>query len=149
MALVVYPTIDYDSLVSLADANTIIDKYSVNASIWNALDDTTKEKYLRIATDRVLSVIDITLLDGSECIKKAVSLIANKDVSFGISSDINPNLGTITKEKVGDLEVEYKQTNGAKGKDRNPFPVSTYACLNNYGANIQSGRVRTFTIERS
>lgn len=142
MALVVYPTENYDSFVSVADSVTIATKYSVQSEQWIALDDLKKETFLRKATDRILLVVDSLLLAEDECLKKATTMMAIKDLVFNISANVNPNYGAVTKEKVGDIERQYYHgdTNSRiKSLDTNPFPAEVKECLAKYGAEFSSG----------
>ena len=140
MALIVYPTADYDSYVSLVDAETTITSYTTFGTQWLALDDATKEIYLRIATARINDVIDSTLLDGTDaCLSSSCSLMAINDLVFEISSSINPNDGLITKEKVGDLEVQYQHSYSKRSsRNKNPFPPLVRTCLSGYGAEFSN-----------
>lgn len=143
MALIVYPLDDYDSFVDITTATTYINSYTTFSSNWAAIDDATKEVYLRIATDRIIDKIDTLLLTGSnECILKSCSIMAVHDLVFEISSSVNPNTGLVTKEKVGDLEVNYTHGNvqrQLKNRNTNPFPTNVQTCLTGYGATFVSG----------
>jgi hypothetical protein len=50
MALTIYPEDNFDSYVSLADADTYAPLYILDTTNWDALSDTQKEFYLRQAT---------------------------------------------------------------------------------------------------
>lgn len=101
MALTVYPTETYDSFISLVDALDVITKNSVHLASWTALTDAQQEVYLRIATSKILAVIDLSLLDGTDaCLVKSCALMAIRDVVYAISSSVNPNTGLVSKEKV-------------------------------------------------
>lgn len=163
MALVIYPTTDYDSFVSIADANTIIEEYSLHNDLWSALSDAEKEVYLRVGTDRIFSVIstddtdeaylDSTVYDATtSCLPKSNALMAIHDVVYGLSTSINPNKGLITKEKVGDLEVNYFQgysKNPKSGIVTNPFPNIVKSCLETYGATFNLSGLTKASVENS
>lgn len=137
--LTIYPLENYDSLISITDANEYAINYSLHNDNWSALSDSQKEVYLRIATNRIVDVIDITLLtEVTHCMKRSCTLMAIRDLVFGISSGVNENVGAITREKVGDIEVEYQQSKNAKGKNKNPYPAEVVTCLNTYGANLSN-----------
>jgi hypothetical protein len=161
MALIVIPTENGDSFISLIDANDIVSKNSIQASDWLALDDSVKEVYLRIATQRILDAVstDLNNDDGyydvttysppNSCLPKTTALMAVHDLAYGLSSDINPNTGLITKEKVGDLEVNYTHGNPfsqISSKKTNPFPQSVVSCLNSYGASINTSSIKQVTL---
>ena len=45
--LTIYPTENYESYISLADAETLITNNVLDTTSWDALDNTTKELYLK------------------------------------------------------------------------------------------------------
>jgi len=161
MALTIYPDSGYDSFISISDADTIITENSIQSSSWLSLDDATKEVYLRIAFSNIYDVIstdsnsDIGYLDidtyvsTNSCLPKTNAMMAIHDLSYGLSSEINPNMGTITKEKVGDLEVQYQHDYKERGRVSNRFPNSVKSCLNYYGATLQTGCIKQATLIRS
>jgi len=160
MALIVAPDTAWDSFISVQDAESIIIKNSVHSSKWLSLQDSEKEVYLRIATSRILSVIstDSTSPDGYfnesdydasfSCLPNASAFMAIHDITYELSSSINPNVGLITKEKIGDIEVAYKQSKG-KGIVTSPFPSRVAKCLESYGATNLFSYARTMKLIRS
>ena len=163
MALIIYPTTDYDSFISVVDADTIITNNSVQSVTWLALTEAEKEVYLRIATTRILNAVstDTTNSDGyldetvyvavDSCLPKSCALMAVHDLVYGLSSEINPNTGLVTKEKVGDLEVQYAHgfpNKRVSGRVSNPYPSSVRPCLESYGATGLSGGITQVTLER-
>jgi hypothetical protein len=153
MALIIYPELGYDSLISEANATEIIVLNNINSAKWLTLSIEQREVYLRIATNKVLGVVsyDITNLNGyldslsyvasESCLPTTCALMAVHDLLYGISSEINPNTGLITKEKVGDIEVSYTHGNPTrqiKGRVSSPFPSTVIPCLNSYGAAINT-----------
>lgn len=159
MALVIYPNTDYDSFISVSDADGIINKFSVHVTTWEGLNDAQKEVYLRIATDRIFNAIDSdTYLDSTtyvaddSCLPKATALMAIHDVVYEISSSVNPNQGLVSMERVGDLQVNYFHGNGKypKGaKKTNPYPTEVYPCLTSYGAEFNVFGVLRAKVENS
>jgi hypothetical protein len=163
MSLTIYPTTDADSFISLADADIVITNNSIQSATWLALSEAEREVYLRIATTRIFNVVSTdtsnedgyldssTYVASESCLPKATALMAVHDLVYGLSSEINPNTGLVSKEKVGDIEVNYfhgyidKQANGRK---TNPYPGSIIPCLNYYGANIQLSKLRQATLVR-
>ncbi len=164
--LTLYPNIGADSFISLDDATIIITANSLQSSQWIALTDANKEVYLRIAYTNIVNNIsyDITNIDGyldpltyialDSCLPKSQAMMAIHDVVYQISSEINPNTGLISKEKVGDLEVTYvhganTSSKQLSSKNKNMFPQSVVKCLTSYGANISSNGFTQATLERS
>ena len=164
--LTLYPAVGADSFISLADATTIITANSLQSSQWTALTDANKEVYLRIAYTNIVNNIsyDTTSLSGyldpltyvalDSCLPKSQAMMAVHDVVYQISSEINPNTGLISKEKVGDLEVTYvhganTSSKQLSSKNKNPFPSSVVKCLTTYGATILSGGFTQSKLERS
>lgn len=150
--LIIYPTTDYDSFVSVVDADTIISKNSLKNTEWTALTEAQKEVFLRIATTRILNAIDTSLLVEDVCIKNATALMAVRDLVFEISSSVNPNTGLISKEKVGNVEVTYFHGNPIHritGRSTNPFPKEIIPCLQKYGADLTSGYIQKATLVHS
>ena len=107
--LVVYPSVDFDSFISLDGANSFIAKNSIFNNQWTKLSDEKKEVFLRIATKRILDVVNTTLLNGDTgiCLVNASASMAVRDLVFNISSGVNENKGAIIKEKVEGIEVQY------------------------------------------
>ena len=143
MALIIYPDIDFDSLVSVVDATEVIVRNSVHSTDWITLSEPMQEVYLRIATQRILSVVEDTIPIDGECLPRSCALMAIHDLMYGLSSEVNPNTGLISKQKVGDLEETYFHGNPlsqVNSRNTNPFPSSVIKCLNAYGANVTSGK---------
>jgi len=166
MALTIYPALGADSFISLADATTTITANSLQSSQWIALTDANKEVYLRIAYINIVNNIsyDITSLSGYldpltyvalySCLPKSQAMMAIHDVVYQISSEINPNTGLISKEKVGDLEVTYvhganTSSKQLSSKNKYIFPSSIIKCITSYGAKISSNGFLQATLERS
>ena len=149
--LVVYPSVDFDSFISLDDANKFIAKNSVFNEQWTKLADDKKEVFLRIATKRILDVIDTNLLTGDTdiCLVNATASMAVRDLVFNISSGVNDNKGAIIKEKVEGIEVQYYHGNrtSINALDKNPYK-DVVSCLNSFGANLTNGYSNKLKIER-
>ena len=148
MALTIYPTADYDSYISILDADNIIASYTTFTTQWATLTDANKEVFLRIATSRIDNMIDSLLLDGVDaCLANTCAIMAVHDLVFEISSSVNANDGLITKEKVGDLEVNYQHSYSKRSsRNTNPYPPMVRPCLIKYGATFNYGRA---TLERA
>jgi hypothetical protein len=166
MALTIFPSAGYDSMISLSGAMSVIEANSLQAPQWIALSDETQEVYLRIATTRILNSVsydysnpagyldEATYVAEDSCLPKSCALMAIHDLAYGLSSEINPQTGLVAKEKVGDLEVTY--IHGANASSRqlssretNPFPASVQSCLRSYGAILSNGGFAQATLERS
>lgn len=149
--LVVYPNDDFDSFISLDDANKFIANNSVFNDQWTELEDEKKEVFLRIATKRILDVIDTTLLTGDTdiCLVNASASMAVRDLVFNISAGVNENKGAIIKEKVEGIEVQYYHDSrtSINALDKNPYR-DVVSCLNSFGANLTNGKINQFKIER-
>jgi hypothetical protein len=148
MALVIYPDTGYDSFVTLVDADAIIANYSVHNDKWVALTDTDKEIYLRIACEYI--ILNTPLLPDMEydpltsCLPKSNAMMAVHDLSYGLSSEINPNTGLISKEKVDTLEVTYFHGNPnhqVNSRKTSRFPATVVRCINSYGGNVRASNV--------
>jgi hypothetical protein len=164
MSLIIYPTGNYDSFVSVVDADTFITNYDPKSEDWLALTEAQKETYLRISTQRILDNVstdadnadgyldESTYVASDSCLPKACSLMAIHDLVFSISSGVNENTGLVSKEKVGDVERSYfhgHTDKQVKGLNKNPFPQSVIKCLNSYGATVSSSNIKQMKIVRS
>ena len=156
--MIIYPDENYDSFISLAEADTIITENVIQYEEWLALPIATREIYLRIATTLILNVTkDLsieTYVAAQSCLPKACALVAAHNFVYGLSSEVNPNTGLVSKEKAGDLEVSYfhgNPTSQAKSRVTNPFPITVTACLNSYGAQLSGASAGFYrvTLERA
>ena len=144
MALILYPLPYADSFITVLDADTVISNYSIQSDQWLALTEQVKEQYLRIAYERLIN--NTPLLDDTayvavdSCLPNANALMAVHDLVYGLSSEINPNTGLVTKEKVEGIEVEYYQGNSTNvnGRVTSPYPESTHACIATYGGTLNT-----------
>ena len=115
MALIIYPTADYDSFITVADAKTVIEAYTLYATQWNALTTTEQEVYLRIAARNIIDHVDQETNPFPEimptCVGDAQALMAVQDVVYGFSASVaTEETGSIKKQKVASLEIEYYDT---------------------------------------
>lgn len=142
--LTIYPAIGYDSFASVLDIDELVTKYSVKNAEYLALDDTSKERFIRITTDRIIDVIDLTKLPTDAtpaCIKKAVALMVVKDLTYNISEDAGKVSGNVTKERHLDTELTYAWSSPddkLRPTVNSPFVAEVITCLNSYGASINS-----------
>lgn len=158
MALVLPPDVDYDSFVSLVDAQTYINALTLNGATWQAVSDAEKEVYLRIATRRIQDGIDpdvyvIDPTDVPECVPEATSLIAVHDLVNGISSQSGTVtlIGATKKEQVGSIVREYYDTKSNMNTYTSLIPALARPCLDSIGYVFPSGLsgVRQTTLGRS
>ena len=135
MALVIYPTDDSDSFVTVADANDYISSLTLNSSDWSLLSDDDKERYLRIAYRDIIDHTDpATYADPlPECVGESQALMAVHDLVNNLSSGVvSAPTGPIRKNKVGSIEQEFFHTNERVG-DINRVPDGAKACLSELG----------------
>jgi hypothetical protein len=142
MALIVYPTDNYDSFVSLEDATTAIGTYSLQSPNWLALSTTDQEIYLRIAFRNIIDNTDPEVFpigDIDSCVATAQSLMASQDVYYGLSiQDGSDKVGAIKKEKALSFETEYYESkNGRAFTPR--VPAIAVACLSSIGYVFPTG----------
>ena len=138
MALIIYPTDSYDSFISVADATTVIDTLTLFSTEWGAITDTEKEIYLRIAMRRIVDGIDQDenpLPDPlPDCAGEAQALMAVQDVVYGISANTTTeSTGSIKKQKVASLEIEYYDTTSQTTKMVSIIPAMARPCLEELG----------------
>jgi hypothetical protein len=132
MALIVYPTEDYDSFVSVADATTIIGNLTLYSSEWGALDLSEQEAYLRIASQVITDGLTTIPADPvPQCLKNSQALIAIHDVVNGISKPLTIE-SVVKKQKAGSVEIEYFEPNST-GTTNNRIPSLAATCLEGLG----------------
>lgn len=132
LTLVIYPATDYNSFVTLAEADAIIES-DVNYPTWAAeTDDEVKKRYLITAFRNIVALNGLTLpATAEDCLKESQSLMAVHDIVNGIST-ASGTPGQIESAKVGPVEVKY--TDGSPASDIGVFPAVVYKCLESYGA---------------
>lgn len=138
MALVIYPTADYDSFVSVADATTVIGNLTLYSEQWTALTSTEQEVYLRIACRFIEDGIDTDTYPYPDpmvdCIAESQSLIAIQDVVYGFSASVsNDESGAIKKQKVSSIEIEYYDIASKTSKFAPRVPEMAMPCLDALG----------------
>lgn len=138
MALVIYPSTDYDSFISVVDATTSINTMTVFASQWDDISNAEKEIYLRIACRRIEDGIDQIINPYPDpmpsCAGEAQALMAVQDLVYGISAGTSTTCtGSIKKQKVGSLEVEYFDTKSKQTKMISIIPQLARVCLESLG----------------
>lgn len=138
MALVIYPTADYDSFITVADATTVIETYTLHATTWNALTVTEQEVYLRIAATDIVQHVDQELTPFPDpmtsCVGDAQALMAIQDVVYGFSASTTvADVGSVKKQKVATLEIEYYDSKSNTTKTAPRVPTMAEPCLEELG----------------
>ena len=136
MALIVYPLPNFNSYVSVTDADIIASGYLAYSS-WTALDLTAQEVYLQTAFRYIqnlngfegpsLPELDLT------CLPVAQTEIALNDILYGISSSTSTPQ-QVKKEKAGPVEMEYFESDaGAFSPSLIPANSTAANCLKTFG----------------
>lgn len=141
MALTIYPTTDYDSFISVADATTTISEMTLHASLWDGITETEREIYLRIACRVIEDGIDQTVNPYPDpmpdCAGEAQALMAVQDLVYGFSaSTATSSVGAIKKQKVSSLEIEYYDSDSDSPKKVSYIPSLAVPCLELLGFDV-------------
>lgn len=131
-ALIVHPAVDFNTFVSLADANTYAED-SLDYALWSALSDPDKTRWL------FASFIFMTMLPefippdlDDPCLGKAQIAIILNDLKYGIS---NTNTEQQTRtEKFGSIMKENFKNEFADRLTPSRIPDEAWSCLVTYGA---------------
>ena len=139
LSLIVYPATDYNSFVTLTEADAIIETTVYNSS-WSGLPNDDKMRYLITAYRNIMILDGILLPDtATTCLKESQSLMAVHDKVNGIS-EASSNAGQIQSAKVGSVAVTY--TNGDPATMPSLYPSQAVKCLEDLGASINSNSFR-------
>ena len=138
MALIIYPTADYDSFITVADATTAIGELTLHSTQWTALTNAEKEVYLRIAfrnIDDHVDQDDYPYPDPmTDCVGTSQALMAVQDVVYGFSASTSTaEVGSVKKEKVASLEIEYYDSKSNTMKYAQIVPDMAKPCLETLG----------------
>ena len=140
MALTIYPTDNYDSYVSLLDAESIYDTNIIDTSKWDALTDTLKEKYLRQAT----MLIKLKITDPlEEATPFNLQLATVYLVDYALDTNVlkDDGKGNLKRIKIeGAIEKEFF----SRSNSNTAIPDHIAMLLNEYGYLSNS----TFSLER-
>lgn len=104
--LVEYPTTNYDTFSSLTDANTIIAKLVPDTALWDALEDTQKEIYLRQATLIIKNRIATLPATLENDLKTATAFLSNHSIGKSLA-DTSDKAYISEKEIVGVVRTKY------------------------------------------
>jgi len=132
MALIVYPATGYNSFVTLAEADLIIEGFTIDHG-YMALDDPAKEAFLKQSAFYIIYCDGITLPATAE---DDLKLAQCYNATYSITNnplDQDPNQRAITLEKVGSLRVEYNPY-----LKKNPSAISPVSAtyLKQYGCSM-------------
>lgn len=128
MALIIYPTTDYNSYVSLADAEILITDNIISHSAWDALTSTQKELYIKQSTTLIRLKIQDPYEDATPSdLELATVYLAVSSIAVDMTeSDGKDNLKRIKID--GAIEKEYF----TKSEKSNSFPDIVEALLSQY-----------------
>lgn len=128
MALIIYPTTNYNSYVSLADAEILIANNIINHTAWDALTSTQKELYLKQSTTLIRLKIQDPYEDATPSdLELATVYLAVSSIAVDMTeSDGKDNLKRIKID--GAIEKEYF----TKSEKSNSFPDIVEALLSQY-----------------
>ena len=142
MALTIYPTTDYDSFCSLADADTLITANvpAAQHAAWDLLADPNKEVQLRQATILIKNKINLpgTLEDD---LKLACALLANSSTGEDLTDSDGKTGNVKSKEIVDVVKTEYF----GRSKSNDEFPNMVNLLLSQYQVKSSS----SFSFERA
>lgn len=129
MALIIYPDLNWDSYISLADAEALLLTSVFDLTKWNALTTTQKEVLLRQASLSIkLSITDPEELSTPLDLQLATVYLTDYSISNSlIDSNGKENLKRIKID--GAIEKEYF----TKSKKSNSFPDLVKTLLQTYG----------------
>ncbi len=128
MSLIIYPTADWDSFISVTDADIIIGGF-VNPGTYLTLDEAGKEALLRQTALQIKLCSGITLPTTVESDLELAQCYLTVQASE-LDMVTYDDSGAITREKVDVLEVEYDV--GYKTPNTT-FNAMTAGLLQSYG----------------
>lgn len=138
MALIIYPTENADSFISVNDAKTVIDTYTLDGAAWGAKTTAEKEILLRVAYIDIVQHTDPTTYPDPlpDCVPQAQALMAVHDVVNSISggsvNEIVSN-GAIKSQVAGPIKREFYDTKDVSTKTVSRIPAQAQACLSELG----------------
>lgn len=138
MALIVYPTTDWDSFVSVTRADTIIGGFvqDAGATAYIALTETEKEAILRQTALQIQLCNGIVLPDDIEYSLEYAQCYLTTHALETDMITYDPTADSVTSEAVDTLAVSY-DVNRKEGNDT--FPPMVTKLLSRYGCITQSG----------
>lgn len=148
MALIIYPIDDWDSFISVTDADAMIGGFveSVGQTAYLALDEAGKEAILRQTALQISLCPGITLPDeNSSSLEKAQCYLVTHALEVNMMS-YDPSDDSVTSETVGEISVSY-DTNRKDSNDS--FPPIVTSLLSSYGCKSSSGGFSQAYVGRS
>ena len=134
MALTIYPEDNFDSYVTLADADTYAPLYILDTTNWDALSDTQKEFYLRQAT----YLIKPKITDPDSLSYSETDYMKNLEIATTLLAEYSINNNVLTDDESGNLK--RKNITGVIDKEwfnpsapSNAFPAYIATLLSDYG----------------
>ncbi len=136
MALVIYPTDNWNSFVSVVDADTIIATF-VSDNGYSQLDNEGKEAILIQTALQIRLCNNITLpSDTTSDLELAQCYL----VTYALGTDMlayDPNSRAVIEEHAGAVGTSYDS--GMKAEDNSSFPSMVQSLLNQYGCSSSRG----------
>ena len=137
MALTIYDATGYDSFCTIVEADATVAAYTLYNTQWDALTDTQKEIYLRIAFRVIIDGLDeddYPTAPVDDCVKQAQALIAVQDLITGASALAETGVtGQIKKQQAGVVSVEYFQLDSGSSARTVIIPSLALPCLIDLG----------------
>ena len=150
MSLIKYPLDNAETFGTVAEVTLMIEKYFIEKAIeWNTIGilqqtSIVEQTFMYIMTCKGLKIpTDYNTQVEADFITSQAFLSAswiNKDLF-----DVDMNSRAITKEKVGDLEVDYDPKYKTEGDAQHPYfyrMMAKYGCSDGGGGFSQSGTVK-------
>ncbi len=137
ITLTVYPAADFNSWISLTDANDFLE-YSTQHELWDALNDDDKTRNLVQAFDEINSTPgfvapDSSIPDDLDCLLKSQSNVALQYLVNQRDFEIS----RVKAEKVGPMATTYSDNLIVSSN----FTVGVRVCLETFGALIENETV--------
>ena len=128
MALILYPTTDYDAFISIVNCDAFLESNVIGSqrTLYDALIDADKEIYIRQATTLIKNAITLpTTLE--EDLQAATAYLVNHSIGIDML-DSNKSSNVKVKEIVDVVKTEYFTPNN----DVNSFPDIVQSLLLQY-----------------
>lgn len=129
MALIIYPSLDWNSYISLTDAEAIITDVIYDTTKWDSLYDAQKEILLRQASLKIrLSINDPEISEAPSDLELATVYLA--EYSIGKNMTYNDNSNNLKRIKIdGAIEKEFF----GKSSSSTAIPNIVSSLLSQYG----------------
>ena len=139
MSLIIYPATDADSFITVADATTVIKKYTLDGDKWDAKTLEEQEILLRIAFTDIINHTDQTTYPDPlpSCVPEAQALMAVHDLVNSISGGAVGTQAQVKKQKAGPVEREFFELKTLP-KSTQRVPEQAKPCLASIGYTFPS-----------